>query len=103
MGESCVAIEILAQFVLSGIFAIARQFERTWTSRTAIAKNPAAVTAVGVTAAAVTAAAAAAAIAFATTPAGEEASMHACGDTRKAGSHGVRWQRTFVSERGQRY
>ena len=71
-------IEILAHLVLSGIFAIARQFERTWTSRTAIAKNPAAVTA-----AAVTAAAAAAAIAFATTPAGEEASMHARGDGAK--------------------
>ena len=76
-------IEILAHLVLSGIFAIARQFERTWTSRTAIAKNPAAVTAAAVTAAAVTAAAAAAAIAFATTPAGEEASMHARGDGAK--------------------
>ena len=75
-------IEILAHLVLSGIFAIARQFERTWTSRTAIAKNPAAVTAAAVTAAAVTAAAAAA-IAFATTPAGEEASMHARGDGAK--------------------
>ena len=70
-------IEILAHLVLSGIFAIARQFERTWTSRTAIAKNPAAVTAAAVTAAA------AAAIAFATTPAGEEASMHARGDGAK--------------------